>query len=156
LELWLIRVLRQVWPLYVERNQNSRQLNFDPPSLVCWSAWCPCVVHSKNKQRLQHLQTQGTPLPGGGEAYSSHCCMYGALDCLTGAGWTLQVCRDVDIMYTVLSNPGPLSFKNEPTFESAMVFVETRLAIAWNCGAATRAFSRRHAGKSSWRRTVSK
>jgi len=37
-------------------------------------AWLyPCVVYSKNKQRLRHLEDQGTPLPGGGERYSHDC-----------------------------------------------------------------------------------
>src|SRR6266702_6296271 len=52
----------------------------DPLSLAgCWAAWCPCVVYAKNKQRLQHLQIRGTPLPGGGERYNLDCCIYGCL-----------------------------------------------------------------------------
>ncbi|KAI9430035.1 PLAC8 family-domain-containing protein [Lactarius indigo] len=38
--------------------------------LCCWATWCPCVVHSKNKQRFRHLQIRGTPLPGGGERFN--------------------------------------------------------------------------------------
>ena len=57
----------------------------------CWAAWCPCVVYSKNKQRLEHLQNYGTPLPGGGERYNDDCTIHGLL-ALTGYAWVLQVC----------------------------------------------------------------
>ncbi|KAF8263297.1 hypothetical protein EI94DRAFT_1741268 [Lactarius quietus] len=63
----------------------------DECGLFCWSACCPCVVYSKNKQRLRHLQDHGTPLPGGGERYTAECSIYGCLK-LTGYGWILQVC----------------------------------------------------------------
>ncbi|KAI9450103.1 PLAC8-domain-containing protein [Lactarius psammicola] len=58
--------------------------------LCCWATWCPCVVYSKNKQRLRHLQTRGTPLPGGGERYNVGCCIYGCLLPTTYA-WVLKV-----------------------------------------------------------------
>jgi hypothetical protein len=61
--------------------------------LGCWSTWCACVVFSKNKQRLKSLQTQGTPLAGGGERYDSNCFIYGALD-ITGYSWIMQVCPE--------------------------------------------------------------
>ncbi|SRR6266702_442267 len=64
----------------------------DPVSLPgCWAAWCPCVVYGKNKQRLQHLQGRGTPLPGGGERFNDSCCIYGCL-AIPGYAWILQVC----------------------------------------------------------------
>ncbi|KAH9993560.1 PLAC8 family-domain-containing protein [Russula vinacea] len=62
----------------------------DRGDLYCWSVWCPCVVYSKNKQRLRSLQNQGTPLPGGGERYDKECCIYGALTVIF-LGWTRQV-----------------------------------------------------------------
>ena len=52
---------------------------------------CPCVVYSKNRQRIRSLQTQGTPLANGGETYDSHCCIYGGFD-ITGYSWIMQVC----------------------------------------------------------------
>ncbi|KAN0139503.1 PLAC8 domain containing protein [Lactarius tabidus] len=58
--------------------------------LCCWAAWCPCVVYSKTKQRLQHLQNRGTPLPGGGERYNADCCIYGCL-VIPGYAWILQI-----------------------------------------------------------------
>ncbi|KAH9993550.1 PLAC8 family-domain-containing protein [Russula vinacea] len=58
--------------------------------LCCWSTWCPCVVYSKNKQRLRSLQIQGAPLDGGGEAYDDQCCVYGALD-IDGKGWVMEM-----------------------------------------------------------------
>jgi hypothetical protein len=61
------------------------------PLAGCWSWWCPCVVYGKTKQRLHNLQAQGTPLPGGGDAISSDCFVYGCLS-VCGYGWILQVC----------------------------------------------------------------
>ena len=57
----------------------------------CWAAWCPCVVYTKNKQRLRHLQSHGTPLPGGGERFNAACVFFGYLT-LTGYYWVLSVC----------------------------------------------------------------
>ncbi|KAF8490358.1 PLAC8 family-domain-containing protein [Russula emetica] len=54
--------------------------------LCCSSAWCPCVVYSKNKQRLHSLQTRGTPLADSGETYDSNCCIYFGLG---GSSWVL-------------------------------------------------------------------
>ncbi|KAH9007362.1 PLAC8 family-domain-containing protein [Lactarius deliciosus] len=69
----------------------------DPVSLTgCWAAWCPCVVYSKNKQRLQHLQTRGTHLPSGGETYDGNCCIYGSL-LIPGYAWILQIGTRADI-----------------------------------------------------------
>jgi hypothetical protein len=64
---------------------------FHLSTVGCWAAWCPCVVYSKNKQRLRNLQQQGAPLPGGGERYNDHCIIYAAL-CPTGYSWILHVC----------------------------------------------------------------
>ena len=57
----------------------------------CSAFWCPCVVYSKNKQRLDHLQNSGTPLPDGGESRNADCLMYACLN-RRGFGWVLQVC----------------------------------------------------------------
>jgi len=56
----------------------------------CLATWCPCVVYSKNRQRLHNLQYQGTPLPGGGETYDDQCFINGGLTCL-GLGWVMQI-----------------------------------------------------------------
>ena len=66
-------------------------------STGCWATWCPCVVFNKNKQRLQSLQTQGAPLPGGGETFDAGCVIYGWL-AANGVGWIMQVCSDVNQM----------------------------------------------------------
>ncbi|KAH8981350.1 PLAC8 family-domain-containing protein [Lactarius hatsudake] len=58
--------------------------------LCCWATWCPCVVYSKDKQRFQHLQIRGTPLPGGGERFNDTCCIYGCL-LPTGYAWVLNI-----------------------------------------------------------------
>ena len=71
---------------------NSVVLLTDPISLSgCWSTWCPCVVYTKNKQRLEHLQSRGTPLVGGGEALDGGCCLYACLGYF-GCAFALQVC----------------------------------------------------------------
>jgi Cys-rich protein (TIGR01571 family) len=57
--------------------------------------WCPCVVFSRNKQRLDSLHYQGTPLQGSGETFTAGCYFYGLLfTCCHG--WELQVCSDDD------------------------------------------------------------
>ena len=69
--------------------------------------WCPCVVYSKNRQRLRNLQDQGTPLFGDGERYDKQCCIFCAL-ALTGFCWAIkmQVCRDhVDKVYSYITVP---------------------------------------------------
>ncbi|KAH9993563.1 PLAC8 family-domain-containing protein [Russula vinacea] len=56
--------------------------------LCCFSTFCPCVVYSKNRQRLRNLQAQGTPLVGNGDTFDAHCCIY----CLIGDfSWVLQI-----------------------------------------------------------------
>jgi len=64
--------------------------------LCCWSTWCPCIVFTKNKQRVQHLQSRGTPLPGGGEPVDGTCALYACLG-MCGYGWVLQVGNRSDI-----------------------------------------------------------
>ena len=64
----------------------------DPICLVgCWAVWCPCVVYSKSKQRLQSLQQRGQRLAGDGETCNADCCIYGCL-AIPGYAWILQVC----------------------------------------------------------------
>jgi len=93
-------------PMQVGGNKNTKNCPIGPDGkrdwsfglfdcfarcgLCCMSVWCPCVVYSKNKQRLHSLQTQGTPLAGGGETYDSNCCIYGGLD-FTGYSWIMQL-----------------------------------------------------------------
>jgi hypothetical protein len=74
-----------------EPNLRTHLFVFVNLTVGCWSVWCPCVVYSKNRQRLRSLQTQGTPLADGGETYDSHCFIYGGLD-ITGYSWIMQVC----------------------------------------------------------------
>jgi hypothetical protein len=77
----------------------------------CFSTFCPCVVYSKNRQRLRNLQAQGTPLVGNGDTFDAHCCIY----CLIGDfSWVLQVRLDVHKIrikgsFKGLSNAGPTS-----------------------------------------------
>ncbi|CAK5273764.1 unnamed protein product [Mycena citricolor] len=63
---------------------------FEECGTCCYALWCPCVVHGKNKQRLDHLNNKGFPHPDGGDCCSGscwgHCCLSGL-----GFGWLLQV-----------------------------------------------------------------
>ncbi|KAN0139509.1 putative protein family Cys-rich [Lactarius tabidus] len=45
---------------------------------------CPCVVFSKTKQRLLHLQSRGTPLPGGGAICTADCWVYCCMHTMCG------------------------------------------------------------------------
>ncbi|KAK7457208.1 hypothetical protein VKT23_010508 [Stygiomarasmius scandens] len=57
----------------------------------CMACWCPCIVYGENMTRLEHLTTQGTPHPEGGDSCGGdtwlHCC----LTTWFGAGWCLQI-----------------------------------------------------------------
>ena len=127
-------------------------------ALGCMSMWCPCIVYSKNKQRLRSLKTQGTPLPGGGDTFDGDCCIYTLLD-MCGLGCILQVCLRwlTRCIYMVpLTRPPLLRLEIAAIFVIAMPSVGAHVAIAFIRGAAVRVLSRRNAGKLSWRRTVSK
>ncbi|KAI0053148.1 PLAC8-domain-containing protein [Auriscalpium vulgare] len=63
---------------------------FQEMSTCCLACWCPCVMYGKNKQRLHHLQHQGTPHPEHGEAFSSDCFVYGCINGCAGLGCLLQ------------------------------------------------------------------
>jgi PLAC8 family len=74
--------------------------------LGCWACWCPCVVYTKNKQRLQSLQTEGTPLRGEGETFNFDCWMFCCVlywcPCLTPF---VQVCWDGSELHMDPSHP---------------------------------------------------
>jgi len=63
---------------------------FSACGLCCFAAWCPCIVWSRNRQRLRSLQYQGVALPAGSERTDEHCCMYCGL-AAAGYGWVLQI-----------------------------------------------------------------
>ncbi|KAH9993552.1 PLAC8 family-domain-containing protein [Russula vinacea] len=61
---------------------------FSTCGLCCASVWCPCIVYSKNKQRMHSLQAQGTRLVGDGDTCDSNCLIY----CVLGnCSWVLQI-----------------------------------------------------------------
>ncbi|KAH9969283.1 PLAC8 family-domain-containing protein [Lactifluus volemus] len=64
--------------------------NYNARGLCCLAVWCPCVVFSKTKQRLDSLHYQGTPLQDSGETFTVGCYFYGLL-CPCCQGWGLQV-----------------------------------------------------------------
>ena len=104
---------------------------------------------------MHSLQSQGTRMVGDGDTVDSNCLIY----CILGnCSWVLQVRRDLYKMRgcAKLLTPGRFRFLLAKKFASAMAFVGMGLAIASRRGAAARVLLRRNAGKSSWRRTVSK
>ncbi|PVG00811.1 PLAC8-domain-containing protein [Serendipita vermifera] len=88
-------------------NRNVKNIPFDSKGEREWSnglcscfgdcltcivaAWCPCIVFSQNKTRLQHMETQGYPHPEGGESCGSDCMLHCLLTACLGAGWILQI-----------------------------------------------------------------
>ncbi|KAF9456953.1 PLAC8 family-domain-containing protein [Collybia nuda] len=60
---------------------------------TCVLAWCcPCVVYAQNKQRLEHLNSKGTPDPErGGGFCSGDCWVHGLITGCCGLGWILQL-----------------------------------------------------------------
>jgi Cys-rich protein (TIGR01571 family) len=71
---------------------------FNSCGLCCQAVWCPCVVYSKNRQRLHHLQEHGSALPGGGETYNGPCYIYGGLLLLSARYvWTKHARSRVEV-----------------------------------------------------------
>ncbi|KAF7326508.1 HD domain-containing protein [Mycena sanguinolenta] len=63
---------------------------FDECGTFCYACWCPCIVHGKNKQRIDHLNANGTPDPDGGSCCSGACWAFCGLQILAGAGCILE------------------------------------------------------------------
>ncbi|KAN0136840.1 PLAC8 family domain containing protein [Lactarius tabidus] len=64
--------------------------------ICCLATWCPGVVFGRNKQRIRHLQSQGTPLPGGGTNVNGDCAIYCFLAPLR-LSWILGIGDRTDI-----------------------------------------------------------
>jgi len=64
---------------------------FSDASTFVLGWFCPCVVFSQNKTRLEHLDRTGTPHPAGGDGLGGDCVTYGALAVCCGLGWVLQI-----------------------------------------------------------------
>ncbi|KAF8589183.1 PLAC8-domain-containing protein [Ramaria rubella] len=59
---------------------------------TCCIAWfCPCIVYSQNKSRIEHLEKWGFPHPSGGKSCSGDCCIHCLLTGCGGWGWILQM-----------------------------------------------------------------
>jgi len=78
-------------------SQGQREWSYDvfdcfsDVGTFCLGWWCPCIVFSQNKSRLEHLNRNGTPHPQGGEAMGGDCLTYGGLAVCCGLGWILQI-----------------------------------------------------------------
>ena len=76
----------------------SDPLNPTEKNVGCVAWFCPCIVYSKNKHRLEHLTQKGFPDPEqGGECCTGDCMIHAAITCCFGAGWILQVCFGVQL-----------------------------------------------------------
>jgi hypothetical protein len=123
-----------------------------------WSWCCPCIVYTKSRQRVRHLQNHGTRLATGGDPVDCQCWCYVCADCWAGLGWILQVCWDVTANLhnkSHITHSSPLRFPFAATFVVAIAFTETGFSIASCRLSAARVPSYKNAGKLSWRRTVS-
>jgi len=76
---------------------------------TCLFSWCcSCLAYGKNSSRLQHLNTQGTVHPSGGDMFNSECLTYFALlycgcPCLVHMGHR----RDIRQRYNIEGSGGP-------------------------------------------------
>lgn len=59
------------------------------------SWFCPCVVYSQTKTRVEYLEANGRPHPEGGELVGPDCALYG---CLT-------VCGGCSVIFQVIISP---------------------------------------------------
>ena len=69
---------------------KSRKILTDRVSIGCLACWCPCLVHSRNQKRLDHLNTQGYPDPKRDEIVMGDNLFYGVVEATLNMGW-LQV-----------------------------------------------------------------
>lgn len=78
--------------------ENISYTRADPLSPAgCLAMWCPGVVFGRNKQRLRHLQSQGTPLPDRGTYVNGDCAVYCCL-ATPRLSWILGVCQAGDCL----------------------------------------------------------
>ncbi|KAL7410792.1 PLAC8 family-domain-containing protein [Mrakia frigida] len=61
------------------------------PGICCYSCCCPCIVFSKNKSRLHHLDRYNTKHPKRGDSCSGDCFLHCCLTSFLGLGWILQI-----------------------------------------------------------------
>ena len=57
----------------------------------CLASWCPCLAHARNRRRLQHLETTGTPDPDRDGLTGPDGWLYTFLEVACDMGWILQV-----------------------------------------------------------------
>ncbi|KAF8996340.1 PLAC8 family-domain-containing protein [Cyathus striatus] len=97
-----------VQPMSIEGgNKNAKNLPVGPDGKRDWSfglfgccgdmgacclgTWCPCLLHARNKRRLEHLNTQGTPHPNRHDVCNGDSCVYGLIEVAFDMGWILQI-----------------------------------------------------------------
>jgi hypothetical protein len=57
----------------------------------CCACWCPCLLHARNRRRLDHLNTQGLPDPHRDQFVVKDSWVYALIEVACDAGWILQV-----------------------------------------------------------------
>ncbi|KAF8497550.1 PLAC8 family-domain-containing protein [Russula emetica] len=87
-------------PLIDDRSRTWSYDLFDcfSDSRTCaLSFCCCCYVYSRNKRRLDHLETHGTPLREPVERYNHDCVSYSWLQFLLCSGWVLSAISRSDV-----------------------------------------------------------
>jgi len=74
-------------------------------STCCLATCCPGLIFGRNKQRLRHLQTQGTPLPDGGTSVNADCAIFCCLAPFR-LSWIMEISERTEIRerYSIRGN----------------------------------------------------
>jgi len=57
----------------------------------CLACWCPCLLHSQNRRRLESLNTTGLPDPHRDQLVAGDSWFYALIEVGCDMGWILQV-----------------------------------------------------------------
>ncbi|KAF8166829.1 PLAC8 family-domain-containing protein, partial [Pholiota molesta] len=63
----------------------------------CWATWCPCIIHSQTRRRLDHLNRNGVPDPSPDKMFTGDSAVYACVQTVFDMGWVLQIATRKDI-----------------------------------------------------------
>ncbi|KAF9480727.1 PLAC8-domain-containing protein [Pholiota conissans] len=66
-------------------------------SKCCWACWCPCIIHSQTRRRLDHLNRNGVPDPNPDKKINGDSVVYALIEAAFDMGWVLQIATRKDI-----------------------------------------------------------